>query len=361
MILKLEKTNEEIIEKFNYDKYYKLKDYKMASSLNAINISNEIIKAYLKKEEGLDDADVALRVYALLQALFVSVDSLYQIALSLTSSKSFININSNKNLRELKYIRNDVVGHPSNRVVCHDNAYCILDYSNITKEKLCYTIYQDDGKKETKTVYIDDLIVSYYIESNNFLKELLNVNSIKQDKKELIDKYTSVIKRFYNYLDYKQALDEFIDLYMTYYPSANKSQHRVLWRYELICHLLRYNTKSKEEKDIILHAVRLELEKIYELVAGIPFSIEISRRLPRSISAFYHTLNRHPELHIYLDNLSNTADPLFFEAISKIYKVCQMEGNSSVVYLNMVIKAYKDLNSDLIYSLALPIISYKRK
>ena len=361
MILKLLEKNEEILDKFNYERYLKLHDYRMASSINALRISNEIIKSYMKEEKDLEDRDVCLRVYALLQALFVSVDSLYQMALALTSSKSFININSNKNLRELKYIRNDVVGHPSNRVVSNDSAYCILDYDNITKEKLCYQIFEVGRRKDIRVVYIEELIISYYIEANNFLNELLNVNSIKQDKKELIDKYTSVIKRFYNYLDYKKSLDEFIDLYMTYYPSANKSQHRVLWRYDLICHLLRYNTKSKEEKDIILHAIRLELEKIYDLISGLPYEIEINRRLPRSISAFYHTLNRHPELYGYLDNLTNTADPMFFESISKIYKVCKLEGNSSIVYLDMVIKAYKDLNSDLIYSLALPIILYKRK
>ena len=75
----------------------------MASAIGALLTTSDIQMAFLKDEDNLSKADYSLRLYALLQALFVSIDSLYVIAYSLTKSKNFININSNPDLRILKY------------------------------------------------------------------------------------------------------------------------------------------------------------------------------------------------------------------------------------------------------------------
>jgi hypothetical protein len=49
-------------------------------------------------------------------SLSVAIDSLYEISYSLFDNKHYVNINQNKTLHEIKYVRNDVVGHPGNRV-----------------------------------------------------------------------------------------------------------------------------------------------------------------------------------------------------------------------------------------------------
>ena len=92
---KLALKNEKLIEEFDVKYYLDNKNYPVASALSALETTNEIQKSYFKRVNNLDLSDNVLRLYALLQGLFVSIDSLYALAYSLTKSKSFININLN--------------------------------------------------------------------------------------------------------------------------------------------------------------------------------------------------------------------------------------------------------------------------
>ena len=142
----------------------------MASALGALDTSSCIIDAYLIEEPSLSKEEYILRLYALLQGLFVSVDSLYSFTYALTGSKNFININNNIYLRNLKYVRNNVVGHPANRIYGGNDAYCILDNDRITKNFFSYNIYTKDNIKSI-TVDTNELIYSYLKEANNLLDE----------------------------------------------------------------------------------------------------------------------------------------------------------------------------------------------
>lgn len=93
-------------------------------------------------DEAFDSGEVILRLYGLLQALFVCIDSLYTLTFKITGTKNFININDNKALRELKYIRNDVVGHPTNRIVDDKTEYAILNPDDIKKMNLHILFFQ---------------------------------------------------------------------------------------------------------------------------------------------------------------------------------------------------------------------------
>ncbi|MDE6407361.1 MAG: hypothetical protein K2K50_01990, partial [Anaeroplasmataceae bacterium] len=154
--------NEEKIEKFDLEYYKNQKNYPILAALCALETTNEIQKCYYNLEDNTSEFNV-LKLYALLQSLFVSVDSLYALSFSLTKSKSFININKNPILRELKYIRNDVVGHPANRMFNATTlAYCILDDSSVTKNSFSYNIFSGQGV-ENKNVDISKIIENYYI------------------------------------------------------------------------------------------------------------------------------------------------------------------------------------------------------
>lgn len=102
--------------------------------------------SYFEKsmDEAFDSGEVILRLYGLLQALFVCIDSLYTLTFKITGTKNFININDNKALRELKYIRNDVVGHPTNRIVDDKTEYAILNPDDIKKDE--FTYHQEIGR-----------------------------------------------------------------------------------------------------------------------------------------------------------------------------------------------------------------------
>ena len=124
--------NNDKIAKFDFDYYFLRKNYQMASAIKALSVTNDIQEAYFKKEENLDKKDLILRLYALLQALFVSIDSLYALANAIAGGKSIINLNNNQYMRNLKYIRNEVVGHPSSKLFEYSKpAYCILDTDSV--------------------------------------------------------------------------------------------------------------------------------------------------------------------------------------------------------------------------------------
>lgn len=360
-MIELIKENEKKIDKFDIEFYLKNKNYGIAAALKALDITNEIQKAYFNKTDDLTKADNILRLYALLQGLFVSVDSLYSLALTLTKSKSYININNNMALRQLKYIRNDVVGHPSNRVLNSEVlAYCILDDNSIDINGFSYKIYTPDEIIE-KNVDINIILEAYYKEANSLLDELYSIAKTDLNKTKLETYIKKAVDDYYLNLDYFKSLDDFIAEYKNIYKNAKREQHRIIWRYELINELKNCGTKDYE-KEIINYCIGIEIIKIYELIFGTKYIIENKKNVPVSIGNFYRFLNKNKELYYMLDYLIDTSHPLFLKTILKIKTIAYKKGfKEAVNYLEMIEKAYNAKNYDIVYSLALPIKEYKRK
>ena len=155
------------VERFDYKYFLDRKHYQIASALSALGATISIANAYYEEEGTLTEDEYILRLYALLQGLFVSVDALYSLAYSLTNSKNFININNNPHMRNLRYVRNNVVGHPANRIIgVKEIAYCILDMNRVSKNFFTYNIYTKDSIKNV-TVDINEL-------TSSFLKNLIH-------------------------------------------------------------------------------------------------------------------------------------------------------------------------------------------
>lgn len=356
------KENENKIERFDLDFYLKQKNYSVASAISALETTNEIQKSYFKNDDKLELSDYVMRLYALLQGLFVSIDSLYALSLSLTKSKNFININNNKDLRQLKYIRNDVVGHPSNRVLNSDVlAYCILDNSSIRLDKFSYKIYTKD-EISSKEVNVIDLLNSYYKEANELLDELYKISSNDKNRTNLETLIAITLDDYFSDRSYLENFELFIEEYKRVYPSSKKGQHRILWRYELIKKLSSYEIKNEEEQDTIHYCVGLELIKIYELVFKNKYRVDTIKRTPLYVSSFYRFLNKNKYLYSYLDYLNDSDHPLFLSSIKTIRcEAANKKVMGAVNYLDMIIEAYNKNNLEFVYALALPIKEYKKK
>lgn len=357
------KENEKRIEKFDIKYYLDSKKYSIAAALSALETTNEIPKSFFNKDnKELTLSDYVMRLYALLQGLFVSIDSLYALALSLTKSKSFININNNKDLRQLKYIRNDVVGHPANRVLDNDEiAFCILDNNSITLKSFSYKIYTKDSITN-RSVNINDILASYYKESNALLDELYKIANKEKNKTKLQELISNTLALYFKGDDYLAEFNNFIIEYKQLYPKSKKEQHRILWRFDLIGRLNQTKSNDENEISVINHCIGLELVKIYELVYGNKYKIDLMTKIPDYISLFYRFLNKNKALYPYLNYLGDTDHPLFLSSLAKLKDEALNKRIYEVVnYLNMIIKAY-DLNDlELVYALALPIKEYKKK
>lgn len=363
MIEKMVYENESHIEKFDIQFYLNEKNYPVASALSALETTNEIQKSYFKKHlDNLEVSDNVLRLYALLQGLFVSVDSLYALAFSLTKSKSFININRNQDLRELKYIRNDVVGHPANRVYNSETlAYCILNNQSITTNEFSYSIYTAEGKNEKK-VDILKLLEAYYLECNNLLAELYKVALDKRNGTFLelqIQKTLDAYSLGANYCDDLKVLKK---EYKKLYPNAQASQHRVLWRIDLIDEIEKYKTNDSDVEDLKHYCIGLEIVKIYELIYQQSNIASVSKRLPYLISNCYRFFNNNQGLCPHIEKIFDLKNPSFFSSIEQLIDMAKRKKqNGALRYFSLLKSLALQKKDALLYALALPLKEYNRK
>ncbi len=360
-MIELIKENERKIAKFDVDFYLNAKNYSLAAAIKALDTTNEIQKAYFKNTDNLVKEDYIMRLYALLQGLFVSVDSLYSLALNLTKSKSYININNNPSLRKLKYIRNDVVGHPSNRVLGSDVlAYCILDNDSISLDGFSYKIYTPDEIIK-RDVSINEILDAYYKEANSLLDELYRVAKNDLNKSKLEICISKTIDDYILDRDYMTSLDDFILEYKNIYKNAKGEQHRAIWRYEIIKELKSFGA-TDFENDIVDYCIGIELTKIYALIRGVSYNITTRKKLPDGISYFYRFMNKNKDLYYLLEYIIDSSNPLFLKAVIKLRDLALKKGfKEASNYLDMIIRAYNDEKFDIAYGLALPIKEYKRK
>ncbi|HIT50312.1 MAG TPA: hypothetical protein IAD46_04730 [Candidatus Pelethenecus faecipullorum] len=360
---KLVLENEKQIEQFDIKYYIEHKKFPIASALCALEATNEIQKAYFEKEFPFDQvSEKILRLYALLQGLFVSIDSLYALAYSLTKSKNFININSNKELRELKYIRNDVVGHPANRTYSSDTlAYCILDTRSIQQKEFSYFIYSAD-EVSVKKVDLEALVHSYYEECNRYLKQIYQIAIDHQKQSGLLELAENVLDSYQNKGDYPSKLNELKEAYQTQYPQADPSLHRVLWRMDLILKLQQFHHADPDVMDLACYSIGLEIVKIYELIALKPYSVAMRKKTPYLVASIYRFLNKNPSLQLYTDKLYDCSNPLFQASLNHLLKVATKKKVQGVVrYLNLLKELAHQKQPDLVYALALPIKQYQKK
>ena len=279
--------NEKIIEKFEVNYYINSKNYGVSSALSALETTNEIQKRYFVKEETNDVGENLLNLYALLQSLFVSIDSLYALAYALTKSKNFININKNEDLRKLKYIRNDVVGHPSNRTYnSKELAYCILNDTSVSKYSFSYNIYFNDNIEKVD-IDLSSIIDAYYIECNNLLEEIFNIAKENKNSSKLTKKAFMVLDAYINNKNYLDELKELKALYLKNYENAKSDQHRLIMRIEHIERMLSYKTLEQDLLDLIEYSIGLELIKIYQNISGKKYTLTVNKRSPLLVSSFY--------------------------------------------------------------------------
>lgn len=351
---KLVEENELLIEKFNIKAYMSKQDYAVVGALCALEVTNEVQKYFSSTlNEKKEISEKLMHLYGLLQSLFVSIDGLYELAYLISGSKKFININQNKDLRNLKHIRNDVVGHPANRNTrSREAAYCILDKNSVTNTKFTYLVCKQSDIIE-KDVELLPLVEAYYIETNSLLKALLNMSNLSIGNEHLITLISNICKKF-PYQDYLLDLDR---LYSEYLEKHGQKEvnNRFNWRYELIKKIenFHYFLIKKDLKDDVIY---LQLAKLYNIISA--------KNLQKTshgdtVKLLYRFMRKNLDLYndkIYLCDMTH---PYFNETLNRYIK--RAKNNERVLYYLDVIAKLADLGeSDLVYAYALPIKNFKK-
>ncbi len=300
------------------------------SAVCTLDNMNQMHNFYVESLSNTHDiGERILRLYALLQGLFVCIDSLYALAFDMCGSKSFININQNKTLKELKYIRNDVVGHPVNRV--YDNnqvAYCLLDPACVYETSIEYEIYTNN-KKSTKKVDLLECLNSYFIESNELLKYLFEFYKYNVKDNSIV----MITKKFYDEFDVSNYDESILrDHYEKFYKTKSENLSRYIWRLNLLSKYKK-NSLTGFKKDLVNYSLCLQTKKLLEiayLIEGQKIEVDVKYRFPKYLMLLKEFLLKNRDYINDLNILIDATHP-YFESTLNNMKSKAMSSNNKVL------------------------------
>lgn len=290
-------------------------------SCNTLKNVNYIVEEYLNTvSNDQTRGEKILLVFGLLQGLFVAIDSLYALGRSTKLNKLLININQNAMLKEIKRIRNDIVGHPSYRFY-HNQfvGYCSLDIDHITAAHITYHCYYHNPKlvSNEKTVDVVEVIKQYYRESNKilegtslFLKQKISSISITLSSLvvQLFQEYQRGVK---NDVMVEQIKNEFASIMQLNISDGN----RILWRMNNIQKMFQYDTNKKSEVSVnnilnidhiyIPYLICSEMKKVYLLLYGLEKQINPGLKMAQL------SYPKLPEMQLLKKKLSHFPNDIF--------------------------------------------------
>jgi len=313
------------------EKLFKSKFNKKMAQTSVFTLENiyYIIDEYLisykverKKQEQL------LLLFGLLQGIFAGIDALYSLGRSLGLNKILIGLNQNKVLKEIKRIRNDVVGHTTYRY--YDNntiGFCILDFEKMTESTIFYSIYTDDSDDvERKTVDMIEVINSYLKESITNLQSTSRFLDLKLkiDTVNLLDLAIALFNNYSNEVKDKISLGKIKENYQKLMEIDNEND-RILWRISNIEYMF-----SLEENDYVKNLIFLEIKKLYESLYELERQVNSQARKQSLVFDGNPELNRlKRDLRKHKDknyNLYNDyTHPLYLKFLKSLIKKLKKE------------------------------------
>ncbi len=261
------------------------------------------------KEQGA----ILLDVFGLLQGFFVAIDALYDLAIGLTEYKYHINVNSNDALHELKFIRNDIVGHPTHRTYFNGGTgFSILSMDNLSKESISYKTYIFEKNKlnvVTKDVTFKNLIEEYKVEKERVLQEIYNYLQHDETKTDIPEMVYALFETVND-----DVLEEIREMFIKEYQLDDSSSHRFLWRLDLVEKLIHWEETDPQLRKFILYMSKVQASKLYEI------AMDLEKRkyrnlffpMPSTLSSFYKFIRKNEKIaYPLLKNINDVKHPLY--------------------------------------------------
>jgi len=299
--------------------------YKSVSSISVLQQTPLIFEAF-KKEHNSHTGAILLDIYGLLQNLFVSIDALYDLSKMTMHYKYSVNVNQNETLRTLKYIRNDIVGHPTHRTYSEGG----IGYSQINIEQTTkLTIYYDTHffkkgihSSSQKEINTEDLMKAFIEEATMIVGEVKNhlVEPVK------VKRLSEMAYQFYLKLQIETFdLDLLTTLKETFkkdHHLTDKSKNRLLWRIGLLEILNRWQDIDKEYDELIDYLIKEQAIKIYKILCDIEEveSKYLINKTPELLLSVYRFFKQHPEALIYLKNLHDYTHQFYDNDLEELVK-----------------------------------------
>lgn len=287
----------------------KKKRYQLASTYKTLLQIDDVIN-YHDKNMTYDIPLVVINIYGILQSLFVGIDSLYSLVIGITNNKFNINVNQNKTLNGLKHIRNDIVGHPTNRRYGQNGiAYSVIDNDLLTYNEFRYfTFIFINGVMEEKEVVVNltEVKEEYRKEKAIIIKRLGDYIDLKVTNINLDDE----IYNFYHNSTIEN-LDKIKVKFIEHY--GNVTEHRFMWRLNLVNYILNWEDDDTEIKQLINYLLKSQTVKLLEINqqmenkhGKLPYI-----KIPPVLRKIYKYLDKNIVLSNYLSNLHDDNNPFY--------------------------------------------------
>ncbi|MFA6800477.1 MAG: hypothetical protein WCR19_00055 [Acholeplasmataceae bacterium] len=313
-LLKL-KPYVEALEKDEQNSY----GYRAKSSFDMLENVDLMIEAF-KTDEVINQGEVLLDVFGLLQGFFVGIDCLYDLAIGLTHYKYYININQNKALHQLKYIRNDIVGHPTNRTYQQGSiGFSVLKPTSLTKDGMTYETYiykKNKLDKHMVSVNFDELIEAYTSEKKQLIEDIYQFVSQNPKDGKMLDEFLNL----YETLNL-ELVDKVRKMFMEKYGLNENSKHRLLWRLDLLEVLISWHDQSNDIDEFITYMAQEQVHKCYEMLCNIQNvkCTDLYTEIPKILKEFYIFIRKNEEeAYPLLTNLHDKDFPLHNQELEKL-------------------------------------------
>jgi hypothetical protein len=293
---------------------------------------DEMIEAFFY-DKGRDHGEMLIDVFGLLQALFVGVDALYDLSIGLTSYKYHININQNNVLHTLKYIRNDIVGHPTHRTYSQGGqGFSILDMNRLSKENIYYKtyIYKKNRLeiKETE-VKFSELTQNYKSEKEKLILDLVNYLSLPTKTTELPEK----VYRLFETLN-EELLSKVKASFCDKYQLGQTCNHRFIWRANLLSVCLKWHHDDFDLNQLITYMAKIQASKMYKIALDIEerSGEKIHIAMPQALTGFYRFVRQNEKKALPLmQNLHDMSHPLFETDLQEIKQLQQSKWSKLIL------------------------------
>ena len=286
--------------------------YRAYAAYEMLESSDEMIEAFFVHKND-DHGHMLLSVFGLLQALFVAIDALYDLSIGLTRFKYHININANPKLHELKYIRNDIVGHPTHRTYFDGGVgFSILNASTLTHGQLTYDTYifqKNHYERKETVVEFKPLIEAYYKERDILLKGLIAFIHKQEDTSEIPE----LTYRLFESLNL-DVLEDVTTLFKKTYDIKPDDHHRFIWRGRLLRKAILWDTQDNDFNELILYVAKQQAKKMYEIALNLEnrYNKDLYAKPPGILVDFYRFIrSNEAECIDLLENLHDRKHPLF--------------------------------------------------
>ena len=303
-----------------------------------------------------DHGTVLLDVFGFLQALFVGIDALYDLSIGLTSYKYHVNVNKNDTLRELKFIRNDIVGHPTHRTYNDGGTgFSVIVPGKVSKEALSYETYvyrKNTFDIERRNITFRTLHAHYSKEKTQIIRDLVRY----MEKSHAATGLSDLLFRLFETLNL-ELLERTREEFMDVFGLEKGSKNRFLWRLSLLEKAIGWQEMDPLRREFVMYAAKMQASKLYDILSD----LEDVRReslyvpLPDLLSGFYRAMRKnedkaypllkyvHERSHPYFRHDVKTLRSVLTstDATALLDWILELEDNEKVFLIGSMLRNYR--------------------